>query len=41
MQTAEPLVPELRCFEADIAIEKSKGYKSAAIEQILAEPIQV
>jgi hypothetical protein len=38
--TAEPLVPEPRSFEVEIAIEKLKRNKSPRIDQILAELIQ-
>jgi hypothetical protein len=40
MHTAEPLVPEHRYFEVDVAFEKLKGYKYLGIDQILAELIQ-
>jgi hypothetical protein len=38
--TAEPLVPEPSSSEAEIAIEKLKGYKSPGTDQIQAELIQ-
>ena len=37
MHTAEPLVPEPSAFEAELAIEKLKSYKSPGIDQIPAE----
>jgi hypothetical protein len=36
----EPLASEPSYFEVDIAIEKSKGFKSPDVEQIPAEIIQ-
>jgi hypothetical protein len=41
IHAAEPLVPEPSSSEAEIAIEKLKRYKSAGIDQIPAELIQV
>jgi hypothetical protein len=40
IHTAEPLVPEPSPFEVEIAIAKSKMYKSPGIDQIPAELIQ-
>jgi hypothetical protein len=40
MRTAEPLVPELSYFEAEITTEKPKSYKSPDIDQISVELIQ-
>jgi hypothetical protein len=40
IQTAEPLVPEPSLVEVEIAIGKSKSYKSAGIDQIPAELIK-
>ena len=37
VQTAEPLVPESRAFELEIAIKNLKRNKSPGIDQILAE----
>jgi len=37
IHTAEPLVPEPRAFEIEMAIEELKIYKSPSIEQIPAE----
>ena len=38
--TAEPLVPEPRAFEVDLAIESLKSHKSPGIDQIPAELIK-
>ena len=40
IHTAEPLVPEPRAFEVELAIEKLKSYKSPGIDQIPAELIK-
>jgi hypothetical protein len=40
MHTAEPLIPEVSSFEAEIAIEKLKRDKSQGTDQILVEFIQ-
>jgi hypothetical protein len=40
IHTAEPLVPDPRPFELEIAIAKLKRYKSPGSDQILAELIQ-
>ena len=40
IHTAEPLVPELSAFEAQLAIEKLKSHKSPGIDQIPAELIK-
>jgi len=37
IHTAEPLVPEPRVFEYELAIEDIKSHKSAGIDQIPAE----
>jgi hypothetical protein len=37
--TAEPLLPDSSCFEAEIAIANLKKYKSPGSDQIPAEPI--
>jgi hypothetical protein len=37
IHTAEPLVPELRLVEVEIAIGNLKSYKSPGIDQIPAE----
>jgi hypothetical protein len=39
MHTAEPLVPERSSFDAEIAIQKLKRYKSPNIDQITVELI--
>jgi hypothetical protein len=39
IHTAEPLVPEPSAFEAEMAIEKLKRYKSPGTDQIPAELI--
>jgi hypothetical protein len=40
MHAAEPLIPEHRCFDVEIAIMKLKIHKSPGIDQILGELIQ-
>jgi hypothetical protein len=40
IHTAKPLVPELSIVEVEIAIGKSKSYKSPGTDQILAELIK-
>ena len=40
IHTAEPLVPERRDFEVELAIEKLKSHKSPGIDQIPAELIK-
>ena len=40
IHTAEPLVPELRAFKVELAIEKIKSHKSPGIDQIPAELIK-
>jgi hypothetical protein len=40
IHTAEPLVPEPIALEVELAIEKLKGHKSPAIDQIPAELIE-
>jgi hypothetical protein len=40
IQTAEPLVPELSPFEAEITVVKTKKYKSPGSDQISKELIQ-
>jgi hypothetical protein len=40
LQTSEPLILELSCFEVEIAFLKLKRYKSSGIGRILAELIQ-
>jgi hypothetical protein len=40
VHTVEPLVPGLRCLEVEIAVAKSKKYKSPDSDQILAELAQ-
>jgi hypothetical protein len=40
IHTAEPLVPEPKSSEVEIAIEKLKRYKSPGVDQIPAELIQ-
>ena len=40
IHTAEPLVPEPRVLEFELAIEKLKSHKSPGIEQIPAEMIK-
>jgi len=40
IHTAEPLVPEPRAFEVELAIEKLKSHKSPGIDQIPAELIK-
>jgi hypothetical protein len=40
VHTAEPLVPEPRAFEVEMAIEKLKRYKLLGIDQIPAELIK-
>jgi hypothetical protein len=37
---AEPLIPELSCFEIEIAIKKLKRYKSPSTTQIPGELFQ-
>jgi len=41
IHTAEPLVPEPRAYEVDMAIEKLKRHKSPGVDQIPAEVIKV
>jgi hypothetical protein len=41
IHTAEPLVPEPRELEAQMAIENLKSYKSPSVYQIPAELIEV
>jgi hypothetical protein len=40
IRTAEPLVPEPRILEAEIAIGKLKSYKSPGTYQILVEMVK-
>ena len=40
IHTAEPLVPKLRVFEVEMALEKLKSHKSPGIDQIPAELIK-
>jgi hypothetical protein len=40
IHTAEPLVPEPRAFEVEMAVEKLKRYKSPGIDRIPAELIK-
>ena len=40
IHTAEPLVPEPKSFEVELAIEKLKSQKSPGIDQIPAELIK-
>jgi hypothetical protein len=40
VHTADPLVPELCCFEVETDVEKSKRYKSPCIDRILPELVQ-
>jgi len=40
IHTAEPLVPEPRAFDVELAIEKLKSHKSPGIDQIPAELIK-
>jgi len=40
IHTAEPLVPELSAFEAELVNEKLKSHKSPGIDQIPAELIK-
>jgi hypothetical protein len=41
IQAAEPLVPEPRLVEVEIAIVKLKSFKSPGTDQVLAELIKV
>jgi hypothetical protein len=41
MHPADPLVPEPRSFEVEIATEKLKRYKFLGIYQIFTEPIYI
>jgi hypothetical protein len=40
VHTAEPLAPEARSFEVEIAVRKLKRYKLPGFDQISAELIQ-
>jgi CRISPR/Cas system-associated protein Csm6 len=40
MHTTEPLVPEPRTFEVEVAVVKLKRYETSGIDQILTELIQ-